>query len=199
MRIHDTPVIDAKVVELSPIPDARGFFAEGFRADEFARLGLASQFVQISVSYNARRGTFRGMHFQVPPFEDAKLVRCVRGAIYDVAVDLRRDSPTFKRWAGVELTADNRRAAYIPPGCAHGFLTLADDTEVSYLISQYYTPSHYRGVRWNDPAFGIQWPGVEEMIIHERDRTYPDFDDAAGVAGLAGAGLGRSASGTESK
>jgi len=178
MHIQDTSVVDAKIIDLSPIADARGFFAEGFRADEFARLGLSPTFVQISLSYNAKRGTLRGMHLQVPPFEDAKLVRCVRGAIYDVALDLRLGSPTFKRWSGVELTADNRRAAYIPAGCAHGFLTLADDTEVSYLISQYYTPSHYRGVRWDDPAFGIDWPEAGPLIIHDRDRTYPDFDDS---------------------
>lgn len=179
MHIHDTPLADAKIIDVSPISDARGFFAEGFRADEFARLGLSTRFVQVSLSYNVRRGTLRGMHFQVPPFEEIKLVRCVRGAIYDVVIDLRRHSPTFKRWSGVELTADNRRAAYIPAGCAHGFQTLVDDTEVNYLVSQYYTPSHYRGVRWDDPAFGVRWPEVEPRIIHERDRTYPDFDDGA--------------------
>jgi dTDP-4-dehydrorhamnose 3,5-epimerase len=174
MQIHDTPVAGAKIIEISPISDARGFFAEGFRADEFERLGLPAAFVQISLSYNARRGTLRGMHLQLPPFEETKLVRCIRGAICDVVIDLRRGSPTFKKWLAV---AENRRAAYVPAGCAHGFQTLVDDTEVSYLVSQYYTPSHYRGVRWDDPAFGVRWPDVEPRIIHDRDRSYPDFDE----------------------
>jgi dTDP-4-dehydrorhamnose 3,5-epimerase len=115
------------------------------------------------------------MHFQLPPYSEVKVVRCVRGAAYDVIIDLRPDSPTFKKWFGTELTADNRRSICVPEGFAHGFQTLSDDTEVVYLISQYYTPSHYRGVRWNDPAFGIQWPPAATRVMNARDAGYPDF------------------------
>ena len=154
--------------------DDRGLFAYGFRADEFARHGLIPTIAQINLSHTRDRGTLRGMHFQVAPHEEAKTVRCVRGAAYDVIVDLRPGSPTCCRWFGTELTADNRRALYVPPGFAHGFQTLTDDVEVIYLVSAYYAPAHAGGVRWNDPAFRIAWP-LDPVKMHERDRTYPDF------------------------
>ena len=174
MRFAPTPLPGAFLIGLEERRDDRGFFARSFCAREFAEHGLDPRLVQISVSFNHRRGTVRGMHYQAEPFAETKIVRCLRGAMFDVAVDLRPESPTFRRWAGFELTPDNGRALYIPHGCAHGFQTLADDTEVQYFISREYSPDHGRGVRWDDPAFAIDWP--EPMtVINERDRTYPDF------------------------
>ena len=174
MHLTETPLAGAYVIEPALIEDDRGFFACGFRADEFASQGLIPAIAQINLSYTRHRGTLRGMHFQLAPHEEAKTIRCVRGAAYDVIVDLRPGSATRCQWFATELTADNRRALYVPPGFAHGFQTLTNDVEVLYLVSEYYTPSHYRGVRWNDAAFGIAWP-LEPVHMHERDRTYPDF------------------------
>ena len=174
MQLIQTPLAGAYVIEPTPIEDDRGLFAYGFRADEFAGRGLIPAIAQVNISFTRHRGTLRGMHFQIPPHQEAKTIRCVRGAAYDVIVDLRPDSPTRCRWFATELTADNRRALYVPPGFAHGFQTLTDDVEVLYLVSAYYTPSHYRGVRWNDPAFGIEWP-LAPLRMHQRDRAYPDF------------------------
>jgi dTDP-4-dehydrorhamnose 3,5-epimerase len=155
--------------------DERGFFARTWCRQEFEAHGLNSRLAQSSISFNKRRGTLRGMHYQSAPDEEAKLVRCTMGAIYDVTIDLRRDSPTFKQWVGLELTAENRRMLYIPEGFAHGLQTLTDDTEVFYQISERYAPESARGVRWNDPAFAIDWP-VSVTIISERDNTYADFE-----------------------
>ena len=174
MQFIETPLAGAYVIEPVPVEDDRGLFVYGFRADEFAARGLIPAIAQVNVSFTRRRGTLRGMHFQISPHEEAKTVRCVRGAAYDVIVDLRAASPTQCRWFATELTEDNRRALYVPPGFAHGFQTLTDDAEVVYLVSAYYTPSHARGVRWDDPAFGIGWP-LAPVHMHERDRTYPDF------------------------
>ncbi|HEX6040824.1 dTDP-4-dehydrorhamnose 3,5-epimerase [Longimicrobium sp.] len=168
----------AWVVEPEPVEDERGFFARTWCADEFRARGLDPALAQCSVSFNRRRGTLRGMHFQAAPHAEAKLVRCTRGALWDVVVDLRPGSPTFTRWFGVELTADNHRALYVPQGFAHGFQTLADDTEVFYQISVPYAPGAGRGVRWDDPAFGIRWPHADARILSDRDRAYPDFDPA---------------------
>ena len=143
-------------------------------AKHFAARGLIPTISQINVSFTRARGTLRGLHFQTAPHEEAKTIRCIRGAAYDVIVDLRSGSPTRCRWFAAELTAENRRAIYVPPGFAHGFQTLSDDVEVLYLVSAYYAPSHARGVRWNDPAFGITWP-LPPVKMHERDRTYADF------------------------
>jgi dTDP-4-dehydrorhamnose 3,5-epimerase len=154
--------------------DARGYFARTFCRDEFAAHGLAGAFVQCSTSYNARRGTLRGMHFQRPPHEEAKLVRCTRGAILDVVLDLRPDVATFRCWRALELTADNGLAVFIPAGCAHGFQTLTDDTEVFYQITVGYDPGAAGGVRWDDPAFGIDWP-IRPPILSARDASYGDF------------------------
>lgn len=161
-------------LEVEPHADDRGFFARTWCREEFRTQDLNPGLAQCSVSFNHRRGTLRGMHYQSAPHAEAKLVRCTRGSIYDVALDLRPDSATFLRWVAAELTADNRRAFYIPKGCAHGFLTLEDNTEVFYQISELYNPGSARGVRWNDPTFGIAWP-AEIAVISERDRTYPDF------------------------
>jgi dTDP-4-dehydrorhamnose 3,5-epimerase len=164
----------AFIVEPEPVKDERGYFARTWCHQEFAAYGLNTRLVQCNVSFNNRRGTLRGMHYQAKPYEEAKLVRCTRGAIYDVIIDLRPGSSTFKQWIAVELTADNHRMLYVPEGCAHGFQTLEDGTEVFYQMSEFYVPAYAKGVRWNDPAFHIQWPAAER-IISERDQHYPDF------------------------
>ena len=167
-----TRLAGAYLIDPERIEDERGFFARTWCRDEFERQGLNPRLVQCNVSYNHRRGTLRGMHYQAKPHEEAKLVRCTRGAIYDVIVDLRPDSPTYRQWVAVELTAENRRMLYIPEGFAHGFQTLADETEVFYQMSESYHPQSARGVRYDDPALGIAWP-LEVAIISEKDRGYP--------------------------
>jgi len=174
MVIRDTALAGIHVLDPEPVGDARGFFARLWSADALEARGLVARFNHAGVSFNPRKGTLRGMHYQAPPFAETKLVRCTRGAIYDVALDLRPGSPTFRQWIAVELTAENRRVLYIPAGCAHGFQTLADDSEIEYLIDAAYSPSHGRGVRWSDPAFRIDWP-EDERTMNERDRQYPDF------------------------
>ena len=174
MKFTKSRVHGACVVEIEKFEDERGFVAYGWSEQEFAREGLKERFVEMIVSYNIRKGTLRGMHFQNEPFAQAKLVRCTQGAIYDVVIDLRPESSTFKKWDAVELTAQNRRMFYLPGGCAHGFQTLADETEVLYQMSNVYAPDYAGGVRWNDPAFGVDWPPDERTIIG-RDRNYPDF------------------------
>jgi dTDP-4-dehydrorhamnose 3,5-epimerase len=164
----------AFVVELELIEDERGFFARSWCQDEFAERGLDQCVAQCNISFNRRRGTLRGMHFQAPPHGEAKLVRCTEGAIHDVIVDLRSDSPTYCRWISVELTALNRRQVYVPDGFAHGFQTLEDGSEVYYQMSRLFQPSQARGVRWNDPVFGISWP-LPNPILSERDRAHADF------------------------
>ena len=162
------------LVEPVRFEDARGFLAPSWSAREFSERGLATRIDDCNISFNTKKGTLRGMHFQREPHAQAKLVRCTRGRIYDVAVDLRPDSPTFRRWTGAELTADNRLMFYIPEGFAHGYLTLEDETEVFYQVSGIYAPECAGGVRWDDPAFGVEWPG-EVSVINDRDRRYPDF------------------------
>jgi dTDP-4-dehydrorhamnose 3,5-epimerase len=177
MRFSQTPLADTWVVELAPIADDRGWFARTFDAEEFAAHGLNPSMVQCNASFNSSRDTLRGMHYQADPHGESKLVRCVRGAIFDVAVDLRENSATLRGWHGVELSAENRRAFYIPAGLAHGFQTLTDDTEVIYQMGHHYVPEAARGVRWDDPAFGIKWPEPDgERIISEKDRSYPNFE-----------------------
>jgi dTDP-4-dehydrorhamnose 3,5-epimerase len=161
-------------IDLERLTDPRGYFARSFCAEEFAAHHLPSGFVQCNVSFNTLRGTLRGLHWQAEPHPDGKLVRCTGGAIFDVAVDLREGSPTLLRWVGCELTARNGRALYIPPGVAHGFQTLADDSEVFYQMTEAYHGALSRGARWDDPAFGIAWPLPPEAMS-ERDRTWPDF------------------------
>ncbi len=175
MRFTLTPLADALLVDPERHEDERGYFARSFCADEFWAQGLPTVFHQHNVSYNRLRGTIRGMHFQMAPHEEPKVVRCTRGAVHDAIIDLRRDSSTFKQWFGVGLTERNGRALYVPPGVAHGFQTLLDDTEVLYLMGARYAPDCARGVRWDDPAFGIRWP-LEVTVISERDRDFPLFD-----------------------
>lgn len=174
MIFSETQLAGAWIVDLDRIEDTRGFFARSWCVREFEVHGLNPRLVQCSVSFNKRRGTLRGMHYQAAPYQEAKLIRCTRGAIHDVIIDLRPDSPTYTRHVAVMLDADNRRMLYVPTGFAHGFQTLADDSEVFYQMSEFHSPDHARGVRWNDPAFAIQWPDVERTIS-ERDRHYPDF------------------------
>ena len=174
MIIEKTSLDGVRVVELERLEDERGFFARTWDPGEFEREGLNPCLAQCSISFNPSRGTLRGMHYQAAPHEEAKLVRCTAGAIFDVALDLRSESLTFRRWFGTTLSAENRRALYIPEGCAHGFLTLEDATEVLYQISAFYAPDAARGVRWDDPVFGIAWPD-DVTVISERDRTYPGF------------------------
>jgi dTDP-4-dehydrorhamnose 3,5-epimerase len=174
MIFTETDIAGVMIIDVERLTDDRGFFARGFCAEEFAAHGLVSDFIQTNIAHNARRGTLRGMHYQAAPAPEPKVVRCTRSAIYDVAVDLRPESPSYCRWVGVELSADNHRALYIPAGCAHGLLTLKDHSEVYYLMGAAYVPDLARGVRWNDPAFAIQWP-FEPSVISERDATLPDF------------------------
>ena len=178
MRLTELDIKGAFVVEPEAHVDERGFFARTWCAREFASHGLASQMVQANVSYNRRAGTLRGLHLQRPPAAEAKLVRAIRGRLWDVVLDLRPESPTFLGHVSVELFAGGDAMVYVPAGCAHGFQTLEDDTEVLYLMSDYHAPEHATGVRWNDGAFGIRWP-LPSHTISLRDRSYPDFDGAA--------------------
>jgi len=184
MRFRETDVAGVFLIEPERIHDQRGFFARTWCRDEFEAHGLRGNLVQCSVSSNRRKGTLRGLHYQAPPHEEAKLVRCTMGAIHDVALDLRPRSPSFGAHVGVTLSAANRHLLYVPEGVAHGFLTLEDDTEVAYQMSAFHAPDAARGVRFDDPAFAIPWPD-EVLVIADRDRTYPDVN-LAGLAGLAG-------------
>jgi dTDP-4-dehydrorhamnose 3,5-epimerase len=174
MIFAKTKLPGAFVIDLARHEDDRGFFARSWCRQEFEEQGLNPRLVQCNVSYNKRRGTLRGMHYQAQPYEEAKVVRCTRGAVYDVIIDLRADSATYLRWEGVELSAENRRMIYVPEGCAHGFQTLEDGVEIFYQMTEAYHPEYARGVRWNDPAFQIRWPD-DAPIISERDSSYPDF------------------------
>lgn len=174
MRLLDTPVAGAKLIEIDPIRDDRGYFARNYCRREFGEHGLIVHIEQSNMGFNARRGTLRGMHYQTTPAEEAKLVSCPRGAVFDVVLDLRPDSPSFRKWYGVELTADNGRLLYIPEGCAHGYQALHDDTLIIYNTSNSYAPRSAAGVRWDDPAFGIEWP-LPPTVMSEADRSWPDF------------------------
>jgi dTDP-4-dehydrorhamnose 3,5-epimerase len=173
----ESPLPGAFLVDLELLSDERGFFARAYCLDEFAAHGLSTPLRQCSVSYNTRKGTLRGLHYQAAPHEEHKLVRCTAGAIFDVIVDVRPDSHHYRRWFGTELSSKNRRALFIPPGFAHGFLTLSDESEVYYMISVPHAPEHAQGVRWNDPAFGIQWP-LAPSVMSARDAAYPLLDPA---------------------
>lgn len=175
MNFNETNLLGVFTIDLERRSDERGFFARTWCQKEFLDHGLNSNLIQCSISLNSKKGTLRGMHYQTAPFAEAKVVRCTAGSIYDVILDLRRQSPTFKQWFGAELSATNRRSLYVAEGCAHGFVTMADDTEVLYQMSEFYHPESSHGVRWNDPAFQIDWP-QDVAIISERDRTYVDFE-----------------------
>jgi dTDP-4-dehydrorhamnose 3,5-epimerase len=178
VKFHPTSISGAHRVEIEPIADERGFFARTFCRREFAAAGLATDFVQSSVSFNPTAGTLRGLHYQAAPHEETKLLWVTRGRLWDVLVDLRPDSPTYRGHAAFTLAADERAALYVPPGVAHGFLTLEPDTEVFYQISEFFHAEAARGVRWDDPAFGIRWPSAP-VLMSERDRSYPDFEGRA--------------------
>jgi dTDP-4-dehydrorhamnose 3,5-epimerase len=179
MIFTPTPIDGAWLVDLDRIEDERGFFARAWSPGDMEERGLSTRIAQISVAWNERAGTLRGLHFQHPPHAEVKVVRCTRGAIWDVIVDLRSDSPTFRRWFAAELTEESRTSLYIPEGCAHGYQTLVDGSEVTYLISYPWTPSASAGYRWDDPAFAIDWPETAARVLSENDRTWPDFDPAA--------------------
>jgi dTDP-4-dehydrorhamnose 3,5-epimerase len=176
MILTETRLKGAFVISSERHTDFRGYFARTFCEQEFADRGLKTHFVQSSVSYNQSKGTLRGMHFQVAPKQETKLIRCTRGAIFDAIIDLRRDSPTYKEHLTEVLSAQNGKALYVPEGFAHGFQTIEDETEVSYQMTEFFAPELARGVRWDDPAFRILWPEVDARVILERDRNYPLFD-----------------------
>jgi dTDP-4-dehydrorhamnose 3,5-epimerase len=180
MIFTPTPLTGAYVVEMEPRADERGFFARIWCRREFEEHGLDGELVQSSISLSKSAGTLRGLHYQATPFEETKLVRCTRGSIFDVIVDLRPESRTFTRHVAVRLSSANRRMLYIPKGFAHGFQTLEHDTEVMYQMSEFYQPEAARGVRWDDPAFAIDWPDAANRIMNERDRSYPDFRTSVG-------------------
>lgn len=174
MKFFKTKLEGAFIIRIERVEDERGFFARAWCKNDFEKNGLNNCLAQANISYNNKRGTLRGLHYQLKPFQEAKLIRCVKGAIYDVIVDLRRDSLTFKRWMSVKLSQKDYDMLYVPEGFAHGFLTLEDDTEVFYQASQFYSPKHERGIRYNDPAFDIEWP-IEVEVFSDKDRNWPDF------------------------
>jgi dTDP-4-dehydrorhamnose 3,5-epimerase len=177
MRFTDTTIPGVHLIELEPRGDERGFFARAFCADELTQHGLVGHVAQANDSFSALKGTLRGMHYQLAPASEVKIVRCIRGSLWDVVLDVRPGSSTFGQWFGAELTAENRLAMYSPAGFAHGFLTLEPDTEAFYLASHAYAPEHERGIRWNDPRFAIEWP-IEPAVISEKDQSHRDFDPA---------------------
>lgn len=177
MHFTATPLEGAYLIDLDKKGDDRGFFARVFCVNEFGHHGLTTQFSQINNSLSARKGTLRGMHYQLAPKAETKVVRCVRGSLFDLILDLRPGSITFGRSFGAELSADNRRMMYVPKGFAHGFLTLADDTEAFYLVDEFYSPESERGIRFDDPRFDLQWPDAP-TVVSDKDRSFPDFDPA---------------------
>ncbi|MFC4873658.1 dTDP-4-dehydrorhamnose 3,5-epimerase [Negadavirga shengliensis] len=175
MIFTETPLKGAYIVDIEKIEDERGFFGRSFCEREFEKQGLEKGLVQANVSFNKKKGTLRGMHYQIAPYEETKLVRCTGGAIFDVIVDLREDSPTYKKWFGVELTAGNYRMLYVPRQFAHGYITLEDNSAVNYMVSQFYAPGSERGIKYDDPQFGIKWP-VEVQVISEKDNSHSYFN-----------------------
>lgn len=175
MRFTETAIVGAFIIEMEAVQDDRGFFSRTWCQKEFAANGLNSSLVQCNLSYNRRKGTLRGMHYQATPYGETKLVSCVRGSIYDVILDLRKDSRTYKQWCSINLYQGDRKSLYIPEGVAHGFLTLDDDTEVFYQMSEYYHSDSARGVRWDDPQFKINWPIEDGLIISDRDKNYSRY------------------------
>jgi len=175
MIFRETKIKGVFLIEIEPLSDERGFFARSWCREEFKSHGLKPELVQCNLSFNCKKGTLRGMHYQSAPWEEAKLVRCTRGAIFDVIIDLRPQSSTYKQWLAAELSEDNRKMLYIPEGFAHGFQTLADNTEVFYQMSEFYHPECAKGMRWDDPAIGIRWPDALERIISVQDQSYPEY------------------------
>jgi dTDP-4-dehydrorhamnose 3,5-epimerase len=177
MIFTETPLKGAYKIDLDKKGDDRGFFARLFCINEFEKNGLNNKIIQINNSLSKDKGTLRGIHYQLKPKEENKIVRCIKGSLYDVIVDLREGSETFGKWFGVELSESNRTMLYVPEGFGHGFLTLREDTEAFYLVTEFYAPDYERGIRWNDPYFNIKWP-IEPLVISEKDQTHPDFNKA---------------------
>jgi len=175
MVFSETTVKGAYVIDIEKRRDDRGFFARAWCKKEFEERGLNSAPVQMNIAYSRNAGTVRGLHYQMPPYGESKLIRCIRGAIYDVIVDLRQDAPSYMRWTGVVLTEDEYKMVYVPEGCAHGYQTLAEDSVVLYQVSQYYKPESERGIRYDDPAFNIKWPIAENLVVSEKDRNIMDY------------------------
>lgn len=175
MIFKPTPIKGAYLIDIETHGDSRGFFGRAFCVKEFQEHGVAFTVAQANVGYSGKKGTLRGLHYQVAPHQEAKLVRCISGAVFDVIVDLRKESESCGQWFGTELTAESRQLFYLPEGTAHGYLCLEDNTEIMYLVSQFYTPEAERGIRWNDPAFDIRWPLTDNLIISEKDQSWPDF------------------------
>jgi dTDP-4-dehydrorhamnose 3,5-epimerase len=186
MQFRDTPIHGAYVIDLDKRGDERGFFARALCQKEFEAVGLPTDFVQINNSLSVVKGTLRGMHYQLAPYAETKLIRCIRGSLWDCILDLRPESDSFGKWFGTELSAENRRMMVCPKGCAHGFMTLEPNSEVFYFVDEFYNPDEERGVRWDDPEFGIQWP-AEPMLLSDRDRQHPDFDPQWHLASSAAA------------
>jgi dTDP-4-dehydrorhamnose 3,5-epimerase len=174
MIFTETKLPGVFIIEIEKREDERGFFARAWCKKEFEAHGLNLDWVQANLAFSKRRGTLRGLHYQIAPYEEAKLMRCIRGAIYDVIIDLRPESPTYKRWLGVELTADNHKMLYVPEGFAHGYQTLMDNTETFYQASQFYSPESERGLRYDDPAFAIEWP-IDVQVISDKDKSWSDY------------------------
>jgi len=175
MIFKETKLKGAFSIEIEKREDERGFFARAWCKKEFEDYGLTSHLVQANIAFSRKKGTLRGMHYQAPPYEEAKLVRCIKGVVFDVIIDLRPDSPTYTEWFGLQLTLDNYKMLYVPEGFAHGYQTLANNTEVLYQVSQFYSPESERGVRWDDPAFAIEWPEPNDLVISEKDKNWPDY------------------------
>ena len=175
MIFTETKLRGAFVIDIERRDDERGFFARAWCQGEFAAKGLSTHLVQANIAFSQRAGTLRGLHYQVKPHEEVKLVRCTRGAVYDVIVDLRPESSTYLHWVSVELTADNRTMLYVPEGFLHGYQTLTDSTEVLYQVSHMYSPASERGLRWDDPTIGIEWPKLDTRIISEKDKSWPNY------------------------
>lgn len=174
MVFSETALKGAFIIDIKKLEDERGFFARGWCEKEFQEHGLVFHIAQANISHNKKKGTLRGMHYQAAPYEETKLIRCTKGALYDVIIDLRPDSATYKQWIGVELTADNYRLLYVPENFAHGFMTLEDNTEAVYQVSEFYTPAAEQGIRWDDPAFGIKWP-INVEVISDKDANWPRY------------------------
>ena len=173
MIFTETKLAGAYIIDIEPREDERGFFSRVWCADEFAAHNLNTHMLQCNIAYNHKKGILRGMHFQAQPHAEVKLVRCTKGAVFDAIIDLREESPTYREWVGFELTEENHRMLYVPEGFAHGYLTLQDRSELHYQVSQFYTPNAEGGVRWDDPAFGIEWPEVGELLISDKDQNWP--------------------------
>ena len=180
MIFNKTKLNDACIIDLNKLEDERGFFARAFCLKEFEEHAIKMPIAQANVSYSRSKQTLRGMHYQTKPYDEAKLIRCTQGGIYDVIIDVRPDSSTYGEWIGVELTKQNYRMLYVPEGFAHGFITLEDDTEVTYQVSEFYTPGAEQGIRWDDPAFNIEWP-LEPKVISEKDKIWPDYKEVVQI------------------